>query len=422
MKKILFIGPEVTDFLNPLAEQLKSLGYTLGLLENRKSPRNDINRIKYYDEVIDYQKLSGHKISVGGVLKYLFKKEFYKRIFNNLFLDRLDGKRSIYRSIRSAIHTQHFKEVFAPLLNKYDIISLHSITSATLSFVNYLDRDKKLIISYWGSDLFRIWGFETDETDENKNFFESFEAVKKADTITVISYEMERALIAKFGPEIKHKIVRTFFSTNDKQFDIMDKFKSKESFPDFLNKFAIPEKKIKITIGYCGDPICNHIPILNELVKLEAPEKNRIHLLVPMTYGNYTEEYKQNVINKLNQSEISYTLFDKYLTLDEVVILRLTSDIMIQMSMSDALSSSVCEAIYAGNILISAIWLPYSPFRMSDVYFFETDFSGLTQTVETAIKNFEQIKPKLSANAERVRDLTSINKTVEKWKVILESR
>lgn len=421
MKKILFIGPEVTDFLNPLAEQLKGVGYTLGLLENRKNPRNDINRIKYYDEVIDFQRLSNHKIAVSGILKYLLKKEFYKRVFKILFLNRLDGKRSTFRSIRIAIHIQHLKEVFAPVINNYDVISLHSITSATLTFVDFLEKDKKLIISYWGSDLFRIWGFESDETDENKNFFESFEAVKKADTITVISYEMERALIARFGPEIKHKIVRTFFSTNDRQFDIMDKFKGNELFPDFINKFGIPENKIKTTIGYCGDPICNHIPILNELAKLETPVKNRIHLLVPMTYGNYTEEYKQNVINKLNQSEISYTLFDKYLTLDEVVILRLTSDIMIQMSMSDALSSSVCEAIYAGNILISAIWLPYSPFRMSDIYFFETDFSQLTQTVEKAIKNFEQIKPKLSANADRVRELTAINKTVEKWKLILES-
>ncbi len=421
MKKILFIGPEVTDFLNPLAEQLKSLGYTLGLLENRKNPRTDINRIKYYDEVIDYQQLSRHKSTIGGFLKYLFKKEFYKRLFNLLFLNRLDGKKSIYRSIRLSIHSQHLKEIFAPILNRYDVISLHSITSATLAFADYLEKEKELLISYWGSDLFRIWGFETDETDENKNFFESLEAVKRAKAITVISHEMERALIAKFGPEIKHKIVRTFFSTNDKQFGIMDKFKVKESFSDFQNKFGTPENKIKITIGYCGDPICNHIPVLNELRKLKTPVKDKIHLLVPMTYGNFTSDYKQDVIKNLNQSEITYTLFDKYLTLDEVVILRLTTDIMIQMSMSDALSSSVCEAIYAENILISAIWLPYSPFRSENIFFYETDFQSLSEILLNVINNFDEIKLKVVNNPDKIRKMTALDKTVNKWTEMIES-
>lgn len=420
MKKILFIGPEVTDFVNPLAEHLKNLGYIVGLLENRKIPRKDINRVKPYDEVVDFQPLAGKKLGSILALKYLLKAVFYKNLFNTFFFNWLDGKRNLSKSIRTVIYNLHQKEIFAPILNQYDVISLHSITSATLSFAAYLEKDKKLILSYWGSDLFQIWGFKTNETDEIKNYYEALEAVKKAKAITVISYEMKRALIAKFGPEIQHKIFRTFFSTNDKQFDIMDKFKSTGTFPDFQNKFEIPENKIKITVGYCGDPICNHLPVLDELRKLEKDYKEKIHLLLPMTYGNLTEEYKQQVISKLNQSEISYTLFDKYLTLDEVVILRLTSDIMIQMSKSDALSSSVCEAIYAGNILISAIWLPYSPFRLSDIYFFETDFSNLSETVETTIKNYDSIKSKLSANPERVRALTTINKTVENWKVILE--
>ena len=53
MKKILLIGPEVSDFLNPLAFELKNLGYTVDLLETRKVYRNNPEITKSYSKVLD---------------------------------------------------------------------------------------------------------------------------------------------------------------------------------------------------------------------------------------------------------------------------------------------------------------------------------------------------------------------------------
>jgi len=420
LKKILFIGPEVTDFLNPLAEKLSDLGYSVDLLENRKIPRKNSDRIKPYNEVIDFQKLVSQKLSFSKVIKYFFKYEFYKKLGVNVFFDLLDGKSKFFKNIRIVINDLHLKQVFSPLLNKYDVISLQSISPDLLLFVDYIKREKKIILSYWGSDLFQIWGFKTKSSDTIKDHYKSLMAVKKTAKITVISYEMERALIAKFGSGIQHKIVRTFFSTNDPQFHLMDKLKNSDLI-EFGQKYKIPENKIKITIGYCGDPICNHLLVIDELEHLGIKSKDRVHLLVPMTYGNFSDDYKKEVINKLNQIKISYTLFDKYLAIEEVVKLRLISDIMVQMSKSDALSSSVCEAIYAENVLISAIWLPYSPFRLSDIYFFETDFNNFAQTADYIINNYELVKERVFDNAEKIRELTALDKTLENWKVVIES-
>ena len=66
---------------------------------------------------------------------------------------------------------------------------------------------------------------------------------------------------------------------------------------------------------------------------------------------------------------LSYSLFDKFLSLDELVKLRINSNVMIMMNNSDALSGSVSEALYAENLLISAIWLPYSPYRLEKIFF-----------------------------------------------------
>ena len=122
-----------------------------------------------------------------------------------------------------------------------------------------------------------------------------------------------------------------------------------------------------------------------------------------MTYGNFTPAYIEEVLHKLNQSKISYTLFDKFLSLDELVKLRVTSEIMIMMSKSDALSASVSELLYAGNLLISAIWLPYSPLRLEKIFFYETDFSQLGEIVNYVINNLDEVKVKLANNPVRIK-------------------
>jgi hypothetical protein len=313
------------------------------------------------------------------------------------------------------------KEIFSPILNKYDIIHIHSINVGTLSFVNYIYPDKKIVLSYWGSDLYQIWGTDSGLTNQLKDYYQQLGPIKRANIITVFNYEMERVVMAKYGSELEKKIVRILFGIKDELFDLMDQLKKSSPDLNFLSKYAIPGNKIKITVGYCGDPICNHLLILDELEKFDQMTKDKIHLLVPMTYGNFTKEYMDDVIAKLNHSKISYTLFDKFLSLDELLKLRVTSDMMIMMNKSDALSASVCEALYADNLLISAGWLPYSPLRLHKIFFYETDFSQLGQTVFDAINNFDEVKVKLVNNPDRIKNLTASNKTLLQWIGIINS-
>jgi hypothetical protein len=421
MKNILFLGPEVSDFLNPLAKKLKGFGYEVDLLENRKIPRSNASIIESYANVLNYNDLSGRRITVIKVLKCLFTIGFYKNLIKTLFFNYLEDKGQLLKSIRNTLAAQHTKQIFSPVLNKYDIINFHSLSTDTLRIVNNISPRVKIILSYWGSDLFQIWGSEDDKCCYSDKYYLQLEALKRADIITVHSYEMERAVIAKFGPEVKDKIVRLLFGIKDELFEQMDQIKQNSPDQNFLIKYNIPENKIKITVGYCGDPICNHLPVLGELDKFDAVTKQKIHLLVPMTYGNFTNEYMQDVILRLNEAKITFTLFDKFLSLDELLKLRVTSDIMIMMNKSDALSASVCESIYADNLIISAGWLPYSPLRLEKIYFYETEFSQLGETVKYALNNFDEVKIKLANNPERIKKLTSSNSTLQQWIDLLNS-
>lgn len=421
MKKILLVGPEVTDFLNPLARKLKALGYTVDVLETRKIPRHNTDHMQSYSTILDYHEISRKKIKASDIFKYLLKFEFYNNFIRQIFINCLESKCGILKSLKNSFNHQHLKEIFSPILNNYDIINFHSLTPGLLLFVDYINPDKKIILSYWGSDLFQIWGWDIPQEDELKNYYVESKAIKRADIITVHNYEMERAVIAKFGPGIKNKIVLALFGMNDKIFELIDKYRKAHPNLVFLNKYGIPEIKIKITIGYSGDPICNHLQILDELNKIEKNTREKIHLLVPMTYGNYSSEYKEEVVRMLNQTKISYTLFDKFLSIDELAKLRLASDIMIQMSKSDALSVSVCEALYADNLLISAVWLPYSSLRSEKIFFYETDFLKLGETITYAANNYEAIRVSLSNNPDRIKKLNGFDNTFPKWSSLLNS-
>ncbi len=422
MKKILLLGPEVTDFLNPMARKLLDRGYKVDLLENRKIPRNNDSISGSYSNIIDYKKFLEKRISAGKAIRYLFTIEFYKKLLATIFFNCLEGKCRILKSVRNTVTYKHNKEIFSPILDEYDIINFHSLTPGTLSFINYIiNPHTKIILSFWGSDLFQVWGFESEGKNKSNKYYEQLTAMKRADLITVHSYEMERAVIAKYGPGMKNKIVRALFGIKDDIFNLIDDAKKSNSDNNFLSKYNIPENKIKVTVGYCGDPICNHLPTLDEIEKIDRATKEKLHLLVPMTYGNFTNEYVDTVIQKLNDSKVSYTIFDKFLSIDDLVKLRVTSDIMVMMNKSDALSASVSEEVYAGNILISAIWLPYSPLRLEKIFFFETDFGQLAETLIYVVNNYNDVKVKSAQNPERIKNLTASNKTLRKWINIFES-
>ena len=413
MKKILFIGPEVTDFLNPLASKLKDLGYTADLLENRKVARNTIAINKSYSNVLNYNELSTKKITVARRIKYLFALEFYKNLLTTIFINYLEGECKVFKSIRNSLARQNSNEIFSSTLNKYDIINIHSLTPNTISFINYINQDKKIILTFWGSDLYQTSGI--------KNYDAQFKAMKRADIITVLNYEMEKVVLAKFGSELKNKIFHTALGIDDEIFNLMDDNKKVRPDLNYMTKYNIPENKIKITVSYSGNPVCNHLLILHELEKMDNKIKENIHLLVPMTYGNISPEYMEEVIMALDRTNISYTLFDKFLSLNELAKLRVNSDVMIQMNKSDGFNTSVREALYADNILISAVWLPYSLLRLENIFFYETDFTKLTSSLSFVINNYEKIKNNVTTNPIKAKMLTAFSYNFQPWKRVFES-
>ena len=106
--------------------------------------------------------------------------------------------------------------------------------------------------------------------------------------------------------------------------------------------------------------------------------KEQVVLVLHVSYGR-REEYlailKQKVDSSIN---LSFILLEEFMNPDEIAKLRLVTDIMIHAPISDALSATMLEVLYAGNKVIAGGWLPFGILsRNQIVYHAFNDFEEL---------------------------------------------
>ena len=98
----------------------------------------------------------------------------------------------------------------------------------------------------------------------------------------------------------------------------------------------------------------------------------------------------------------------------------MASDVFIHAPVSDALSGTMLELLYASNVVITGSWLPYKTFKAANLSYFEiTDFKELSEKLDTVIENFETEKEHTLKNKSLVRSTFVSEKLVQKWDWIL---
>jgi len=126
--------------------------------------------------------------------------------------------------------------------------------------------------------------------------------------------------------------------------------------------FGIPTDKKTVSIGYNGSEAQNHLSVL-EQIKLIAPEiKEKILILIPMTYAG-TKKYVAQVSAAAKMTGCEVMIFSEYMDHKTIAKLWLATDVFINAQVSDGLSGSVLEIMYAGALLLNASWLHYSEYE-----------------------------------------------------------
>lgn len=289
------------------------------------------------------------------------------------------------------------------------MVHLHFL-SPHYFFYRKIFKNAKVIITFWGSDLYRV----PQKSKINK--FLQKQIIKKADIVTVAREKMIADFHKIFGFENKPIYVTRFPGGVDLK--VIDSIKEQE--PQlFRKKYGVKDNDFILTLGYSSDPSKNHEYMIDEIVKLNQKFEN-LFIIIPMTYGNSEHREKIKIYCKKNfqKKNVQYVILENYMTDQEVAILKKITDVMINVQNTDALSASMMEALYAGNIVINGAWLDYDELVENGVYF-ETisDLKPgvLSSKIEYILNNYNMLKDKTKVNKEIIYRMNNLDDIIKDW-------
>lgn len=184
----------------------------------------------------------------------------------------------------------------------------------------------------------------------------------------------------------------------------------------------IPDDMIVIMCGYNASEAHRHVSLIHALSGMDESVKERIMLLLPMTYPNEQKSYIEEVERHLGSCGIRYRILTEYMSFQSMAEIEMMSDIMITVQTTDQLSSTMLEIMYAGKVVIAGSWLPYEDLRQKGIFFVSVgEIADLTKTVTEVVTNYRSFQGKCSVNKKIVYDMSSWSTASMRWRGLWEN-
>ncbi len=305
--------------------------------------------------------------------------------------------------IVETLRLRQMRKLLPGLLAGYDLYHWHAFVPYDLPVLDLFPPDARIIVSLWGSDLYRTWGLD--------DYTRQLKACSRATRITVGSLEMRETFLAKFGRHWSDRIRLVNYGADN--LDIIDQVRcSRES---FLRSMGLDPGRIVVVIGNAGTPSNQHIAVLKRLENLSPAILGRIALLLPMTY-NAVESYKLEVEAALRRLPAPARIIDQYMAEPEVARMWVSCDIFIHVPVSDQFSAAMSEALYAGAVLITGAWLPYSRLRTNRIYHHAVDdVNKIEDTLSSVVDNFPAERARSAQTAPLLRKMMAWDSVMPGW-------
>ena len=289
-------------------------------------------------------------------------------------------------------------------LDIYDICHIHylSIEYGYL-YKQIRNRCKKLIISIWGSDFYRSKWWE-------KRI--QYRIVQYAHWITFVNIQTLEEFSKYFEKIAKDKlIIKKFGSTPLGVLRNIEHISKK----DCKKSLNIPTNSIVVTCGNNASQGNQHIKIINSIETVIHKLPGNILFLFPFTYG-CVRKYFLKVKGLLDKSNLNYRILTDYLGDYKIAQLRKASDIFIYLPISDQLSGSMQECLYAGNIVLTGDWLPYRILEKQGIFMLK--ISSVDEVGEKLIyllNHLKKLKKSCKGNSQIIWNLSSWDKNIDGW-------
>ena len=337
--------------------------------------------------------------------KYNKDKElpsYYNEIYNYSIPEKLNltpffGKVAHIRNIKKFIRESPYT---------YQAVHFHFARTIYSSLIRELrKKTQKIVVTVWGSDFNAVSRFTKKRLRKLFNQADIVSLSNETMMVKFLNYynwenKNSKFKIVKIGLEPLEYLQKKTFVKND----------CKE-------KLNLPIDRIIISLGYNGSPNQQHIKIISALKNnTDLSEwKNKLFFVVPVTYGA-TKEYLRKVEVAITDLGFPFILYKSFLSEKEIACLRLHTDILIQLQRNDQFSGSMQEHIYAGGVVITGSWLPYTPLSNEGVYFRSIDNANkVVDELLFVLMNLETEKEKCKNNKNKIYQISSWKANIDKW-------
>ena len=237
---------------------------------------------------------------------------------------------------------------------------------------------KTVLSSPWGSDMYRnknLYKFMVKKVLEWSDAVSAPKIQFREDIKRLFHVPESKFVDLGFGADMIDVIIKNSDLTRER---------AKE-------KIGLAEKYL-ITCGYNGMKPQHHSEIIHALVQVREQLPENLHLLLPMTYGA-TDNYLQEIENQLNNYHFQYTIFDKFLSDEELLNIRKATDMFIHAQPSDAFSASIQEYLLCEAIIVNGHWTRYPDFEKFGMpYYLYYSFDELPACILKAYRQEEKVE------------------------------
>lgn len=287
-----------------------------------------------------------------------------------------------------------------------DIVHFHYARWFYFLLIPIIKRlQKPVVVTVYGSDFYRIQGWERWL---QRRFF------RAADAVTFTNEATMHALLREDGT-LKRKCFITRFGLTP--LETIDRCRGMDR-ENMRQALGVPALPVMVCCGYNANAGQQHLQIIGALQKLPESVRSRTLFLFPLTYGG-TEEYKNSVKHALKASGLHYALLETFLRGEMNAYVRLLPDIMVNMLVSDQLSGSMQEHLYAGNCVIAGSWLPYAIFEKRGVVMARADsFDALPLMLAEQIGKLHECEQHRDGNKRAIAALSRWDEVIRAWEAL----
>lgn len=371
MDILLIADIESIHTYNYIKNVLVGTGYNITLFDIK----GDLNRVR--KEYIQYYVDHGIKLHEGIDIDIIKQGGYFRYIYT------LSKKLST--------------------LGIYDCVHIKGVYNY-LALPIYFNRNKykKIILTYWGSDLYRSSKFMLLQT---------LPLVSVANKISFITDDM-RTFFSKFFFFRNHLKKSSTLDYGNMFYEKIYNYKNQNK-AIIKQSLGLNLQKHIVTIGYHGRPQMQQLQAINSLIEGSKINLNQIQFCFPV-FGISNNDYYR-LKTSLESANIDFLIFNDFMDEDTVSRFRVATDIFIHPQTSDALSCAMLEHLYAGSIVINGEWLKYSTLDNSGIYYVRfKNFDHLPIVFDKVISEFDMCHASTIENQELIARISS-------WKILRES-